>query len=143
MSFFDSTLRSSHYRGLPDGLSTTTDARVDKSTRASQHCGKASVQGLINCKDCSRTFTKRMHYKFETLYRPFHRLTGLTFIALAVIAKPTIVLTIVVSVPKPLHYNMTLIVIKQYTRVIARGFVAHGPTVNSQELCAKTIYSST
>jgi hypothetical protein len=139
MSSFDLTTRSFHSHGLSEGPSKFTSANDDKPTAVSQHCGNASILGLIRCKDCFKTFTKRMHYKYEVPFRP---LTDLTFTVLAVIARPMIVLTIVVFVSKPLHYNMTLIAIKQHTRVIAKSFIAHGPAVQ-QEPCAKTIFSST
>lgn len=81
-----------------------------------------------------------MHYKYGVPSPPLYRLTDLTFTVLAAIAGPMIVLTVVVFVPKPLRYNMTLIVIKQDMRVIAKSFIAHGPAVQ-QKLCAKTISS--
>jgi hypothetical protein len=64
--------------------------------------------GLIRCENCSKTFNKRMHYKYGTISSR-RRYCVLMF--LAVIAKPTIDHITVRSVPKLLRYEAMWVVI--------------------------------
>ena len=64
--------------------------------------------GLIPCENCSKTFNKRMHYKYGTISSK-SRYCVLMF--LAVIAKPTIGHITVRSVPKLLRYEAIWVVI--------------------------------
>ena len=62
-----------------------------------------ALRRLIRCENCSKTFNKRMHYKYETSSSK-RRYYVLMF--LAVIVKPTIDHITVPSVPKLLHYEV-------------------------------------
>jgi hypothetical protein len=59
-------------------------------------------RGLIRCENCSKSFNKRMHYKYGTVSSK-HRCYVLMF--LAVIVKPTIDHITVRSAPKLLPYE--------------------------------------
>ncbi len=65
-------------------------------------------RSLIKCENCSKNFSKRMHYKYKTAS------TGRSYyvlMSLVVIAKSMIDRTIVRSVLKLLHYEPISIVI--------------------------------
>ena len=62
----------------------------------------ASRRGHIRCTNCSKTFSKRMHYKYETA--PSRR-RCCVLMFLAVIVKPTIDHTAVRSVTELLGYE--------------------------------------
>jgi hypothetical protein len=68
MPISDLTTRPSQYHSLPGGSTKSSSANDDKPTATTQHCENASALGLIKCKDCFKTFTKRMHYKYRVLF---------------------------------------------------------------------------
>jgi hypothetical protein len=86
------------WANLPQATTINSHGRVDDTDPSND----ALRRGLIGCESCSKTFGKRMHYKYETTSssRGYWILTFL-----AVIVKLTIDHTTVHSVPKLLHYE--------------------------------------
>ena len=83
---------------LPQATAVNSHGPVD----ATDLSNDALRRGLIRCENCSKTFNKRMHYKYEPVSSK-RRCCVLMFPA--AIVKPTIDHITVRSVPKPLPYE--------------------------------------
>jgi hypothetical protein len=86
------------WANLPQVTTINSHEPVD----ATDLSNDALRRGLIGCENCSKTFSKRMHYKYETTSSS----RGYCVLMFpAVIVKPTIDHTSVRSVPKLLLYE--------------------------------------
>lgn|SRR2546423_2441998 len=83
-------------------LPQVTAANSNRSVFATDLSTDALTRGLIACENCSQTFSKRMHYKYETASSERSRCV---LMSLAVIVKRTIDHTTVRSVRKLLRYE--------------------------------------
>jgi hypothetical protein len=87
-------------------------ANLPQSTAVNSHgpvvaadlSNDALRRDLIRCESCSKTFSKRMHYKYKTASSSR---SHFVLMFLAVIVKPTIDHTTVRSVPILLRYEAT------------------------------------